>query len=166
MEIGEVLTEKPSNRTTYRRYESGIHEIVFHEPTRVAADEFIVHLDAIFAEHTQSNEPYFLLVDAGPHIQIPLRYVFQRGRDLNQKKYPTVPQGGRSVYVFAKTFLVTVLDAFLRIARPQVARRYLEPQQREEAIEWLLDGIEAHRQLQKEESSLTSTLNPDDAAAD
>lgn len=142
MQLGNIIEEISTGRTTYHRYESGIHESIFHEATRIAGDEFINYLDKIYTDHKKTGEPYFLLVNAGENIQIPLRYVFQKGRELNRVKHPTVPQGGRSVYVFQKTFLVTVLDAFLRIARPQVTRRYLEPHQYDEAVEWLLEGIE------------------------
>lgn len=158
MELGNLVEERLSERASYRRFESGIHEITFHEPSRYAADKFLEHLSYVFDQHLETNEPYFLLIDAGENVQIPLRYVFQRGRELNRTKYPTVPQGGRSVYVFQKTFLVTVLDAFLRIARPQVSRRYLEPHQKQEAVDWLLEGIE-ERQKERDAEEVKHARN-------
>jgi len=121
----------------------GYYKFTMLTSSRQAIDEWIDHIDKIWAHHTATGTHMGILIDSSQIPEQPLRYAFRRGIELS-RKHPNIPRG-RTAFIMNKSALITLLDSFLRILRLNWEYRYFDKDEQEEAIAWaqgLLDTTE------------------------
>ncbi|MDX1995257.1 MAG: STAS/SEC14 domain-containing protein [bacterium] len=110
------------------------HEFVFHKPSRQVVDEWLAQLEILRAAR-QPGEPFLMLVDSTVGI-VPLTYAFQRGRSFADR-FPQ-RQSSRIALLIDNTF-ISIVNSFIQMLRSSTEIvRLFRPDQREEAIAWLL----------------------------
>jgi hypothetical protein len=127
------MAEKVRTRCTYRVLDNGIHEFVFSETSRAAVDDFIESAREMM-EAAGDSEPTPTLFDTRVGAQ-PINYVFARIRTL-MKEYPTTQQG-KLAMIMRPNALLTAVKALMSMF-PKVKVRFFGPEERDDAIAWLL----------------------------
>jgi hypothetical protein len=132
--------EHKTNQATHLSYtlrtEGSVawHEFVFHKPSRQVVDEWLAQLEILRAAR-QPGDPFLMLVDSTVGI-VPLTYAFQRGRSFADR-FPQ-RQSSRIALLIDNTF-ISIVNSFIQMLRSSTETvRLFRPDQREEAIAWLL----------------------------
>jgi len=139
-----IALQHTHDLASYRRYENGLHEIIFHDNSRAAVDKFQEYIESMYQHQLEIDEPYFILIDASGYNDLPLRYIMKTARGLNHI-YQNVPDGGRAAYVFERSPMMAALDVFLQIVRGSVERRFMDVRERDQARAWVLQGLTNNR---------------------
>jgi hypothetical protein len=126
-------TNKP--RVTYQLLDNGIHEFTFHESSTRALDVWIKKVEEVTAAAPKDRYIRSLYDQSVSGMQ-PLTYAFRVSQDM-AKRIPDRPPS-RTVFLVKPGFVTSLLDAFIRLMRGRDKVRYLDGDQREEAIRWLL----------------------------
>lgn len=127
------VQDKPA--CTYQLLDNGIHEFTFHESSIRALDEWIKVVEEI-TRGAPRDRVMRNLYDQSVSGMQPLTYAYRVAQDM-AKRIPDRPPS-RTVFLVKSGFVTLLLDAFIRLMRGRDKVRYLDGNQREEAIRWLL----------------------------
>lgn len=118
------------------RHETGINEYIFHESSRQAVNEFMVHNDEL-AYNTPEDEVSLVLIDISPSGLPPLAYFLSKVREA-QKKYP-YRLSSRVAVVYTDSRLLGLMDNTVRLlTSTKDIARFFKLEQRDQAYDWLL----------------------------
>lgn len=121
---------------------SDYYEVVFHNASRQSVDEWFA-----FAEGVQKEfgDNYWLrfLVDYSESGWPPMRH-FQRGRREFVKKYPDYI-GAYLAIIVPDTLFNSLMTDLFRFSRDRATWAFFKPDQREQAISWLMQYKEGPR---------------------
>lgn len=120
----------------YRLLEQGIHNYVIRGTSREHADAFIAYMDQLYTAQTGSGPTLCLLTECVEGI-LPLTYTMGELKKLINK-FPKAPRT-RTAIIVRDSPMASMMETLIRLLKIRNTRvRYFRPQQREAAIEWLL----------------------------
>lgn len=120
---------------TYQLLDNGIHEFTFHESSTRALDVWIAKVEEV-NKAAPRDQPIRSIYDQSVSGMQPLTYAMRVSQDM-AKRVPDRPPS-RTVFLIKPGFVISLLDAFIRLMRGRDKVRYLNADQRDEAIRWLL----------------------------
>lgn len=119
----------------HRHYlNNDVHKLILQDDTSAAVDDALYHMKAILDEQP-ADETLRLFIDARAGVP-PLNYFFTELRKL-YGSYDALPQI-RAVYVYDKSIVLSIIQAFFQALRMNASRRFLKNGTDVEALEWLL----------------------------
>lgn len=132
------LEHHVETRCQYTQRANGVHHFIFSESSQEAVDEWIHHLENLYA-HSTPNTVLRILVDSCEISVQPLAYASQRAHELNQR-YPLRP-GTRTAFLYQTSFLASLARTFIiMLSRVGVDHVQFFPgtNREAEAVAWLL----------------------------
>jgi uncharacterized protein YukJ len=133
-----MSSETQIDKCTYIAHDNGIHEFVLADGSNETLDQWLYHIDQIFAQHLQEQLLRVLYVsqrDLLPSIPS----MMARVRML-YKRHPVRPPV-RQVIIYDNPRMVSILNVFVQVSNITGrvdATRFFSKAQRQEALEWLL----------------------------
>ena len=134
-----------SEELQYVRHASGIHEFTFLKASRNSIDELYEVMRGLLQHHPKPDS-VLLLVDVTNGIYPPLRYLFSATTDFNATHddappgYTAVISNPNAVVMLADTFMKTLSQFIVGYNN----LRFFKPDEREQAIQWLLHLQQEH----------------------
>ncbi len=122
---------------SYRFLDNRIHEFVMKESSRAAVDDFIKALDYITLNTTQREIPIPSLMDSSVGVQ-PIRYIFGRLKDYMSKNSNTTRQSTKFALILPESVLTRSVGGMMSMF-PSLKTRLFTPEERDKAVEWLLE---------------------------
>ena len=122
----------------YTMTEQGIHQFVFHEPSKETIDDFFHKLEYIFTNSPNMDTNRYLVdITKAGDKGVSLVTNVQRFRRL-RTLYPQRPRG-RTVILHRPGLAYSVIDSFIRAVAPsRDITRFFPVDKREDAIAWVL----------------------------
>lgn len=136
-----------SSYCTYNRLENGIHEFILGDSSRVSFDALLDHISQVYGK-TSPEEIILNLVDFRKSGLPPLRYGFQRTQESIarfKKEGREIPRA-RSAYLHNPGAMIMMVQSFLNLLNSNAVGRFFAADEREKAIEWLLEGTKTARE--------------------
>lgn len=122
-------------RCIYTHLDNSIHEFVFTESSRDAVDEFADHIKNVHETTPLDAPTNCYLVDNSRVELVPITYVLRRLKDL--EAYRPEGRDPSRVAVVADGFMGHLANNLLAIALKN-RFRFFKPEDRENAMSWLL----------------------------
>lgn len=114
---------------------NGIHVFRFVKPSRRAVDEWLEHLDAMFAALTEPEVCY--VMDYSIKGLVPIAYGAQRSREWLAANPNHAP--AYVTFIHNNTMMVSMFDSIVRLLPAHhVTTRFFKADDYEKAIDWLL----------------------------
>lgn len=135
-----MLTHITTERCQYTPLGNGVHKFIFADPSPAAVDEWIEHLEDLYA-HSLPGETMCFLVDSCEVATQPLAYVTQRAREINMR-YPQRP-GTRTAFLYKTNFLASLARTFIiMLSRVGLDKVQFFPgsNREDDALAWLLSN--------------------------
>jgi hypothetical protein len=130
-----MLPNYESNNFSHVAHPNGIHEFIFKSAGREATDELIPRLDMLYAS-TPKDTTLLELFDIRVGIGS-VSYAMKRAAEL-VRRHPNPPRI-RGAMLYRDSIVVSLLAPSVRLLRAvNFEIRFFRPEQRAEAIEWLL----------------------------
>ncbi|MBC7871324.1 MAG: hypothetical protein H7Y09_10845 [Chitinophagaceae bacterium] len=113
---------------------NGIYVFTFVQPSRRSVDEWLAHLDWIFARTPSDQKVRYIMDYRGKGLP-PISYGVQRSRQwLRENPYHNL---ARVAFLYKSGALISMLDSMIRYLNAnRVTLRFF--QQEDEAVDWLL----------------------------
>lgn len=112
----------------------GIHEVVFHQSSTAAVDEWINRMDKLLRSK-QNNAAIYLLLDFGAVPDLTIDYIFREARRLRQK-YIDDPWLAVAILVPSSRF-APLVETLTQLIDPHSLARCFGRKERQDAIRWL-----------------------------
>lgn len=125
---------------TYRHHDAGWHELIFHESSHAAVDALYAQLDLFFQRPL--TEKIRVLVDMTECGTLPIVYSFQKIRPL-MSLYPQRPQTRYAFLSANRLDLIRLVKTTVVAIYPQINANYFGGGQRDVALTWLLEDLQA-----------------------
>lgn len=123
-------------------HNNGIHEVIFHESTRQAVDEYMQVVESILKKQIAGEEPVIrLLLDLSESGAPPFAYITRQGRKLLHDHHHDRAAINLKSAFLAKDGTKTVLslaEAFISLLPFDATFKVFDWTKRSEAEEWLL----------------------------
>jgi hypothetical protein len=130
-----MLPTYETNNFSHTAHSNGIHEFIFKTAGREACDELITRLDSLYGS-TPMGETLLELFDIRVGIGS-VSYAMKRAAEL-VRKHPNPPRI-RGAMLYRDGIVVSLLAPSVRLLRAaNFEIRFFKPDQRAEAIDWLL----------------------------
>lgn len=120
---------------TYRYYDEGWHELIFHESSHAAIDALYAQLDRFFQR--PMTETIHVLLDMTESGTLPMVYGFQTLRPL-MTLYPQRPPTRYAFLSANRLDLMRLVKSTVIAIYPQIKANYFGSGQRAAALTWLL----------------------------
>lgn len=114
-----------------------LHEFIFSESSRRAVDIWFAHMGR-FIEDIPSGGKVRLLLDVSRSGHQPLSYVSERARQFNVE-HPRHPKS-RVAILYHTHILMSVFIAFDNLINNGNYLKHFRPDQREQALLWLMEN--------------------------
>lgn len=126
-----------SQRCGYTRLDNGINELVFHESSREAIDEFFGHVESILKNTEPTSIARYIVDVTQADRPVSMMGIIQRFRKLDT----LMPRRakGRTAILHPQGSMLSFVDGLIRALAPtQDVTRFFPAEKRAEAIAWVL----------------------------
>ena len=121
----------------YTWLEGGIHQFVFETGSRQTIDEWTNYADALIVDASPDNI-YLQLIDTAGVGDIPVPYGYEKVKQLSAV-HPNIIYS-RTAFIHAHSSLVFLVNTYMKMLRLPLKARFFNADQRQAAIDWLLEG--------------------------